>query len=359
MTTQVTTSLPIWLAGCTYDGNGGNDLRASGVAAFFYDQGIVTGSTIETLAGVIGGAGLAVSAGTGMTVNVQPGHFVVPCEPTPTSGAYASTLTSSATLTVQTADPSYSRIDAVCAYVQDNGNSSSYGAVEIITGTPASAPSAPSTPNTSIVLAYLTVPAAVTAVTSGMISDQRSFTTTTGGVLVAEVGSATGYKGQLAYDPGAGRFYHNNNISSATQMRVLPWNPVIVTRSSNFNFSGAETPVLSTTFTSDGYTDVEIFFKWPGVLSSRGSAYNFNTVFRMYIDNVQVDGYLTPDDQADGNIHSGGSWSYYTSGATGDTPAAGSHTVKVTCQNMSGNYSTSVYGFSNNKIILRVEPVAM
>jgi hypothetical protein len=365
MTTQVNTSMPVWLSGQTYDTTGGNDLRNSTITAFFYDQGIVNGSggapgtTVGVLGGVLGGAGLWVSPGTGMTVTVQPGSYVVPNTATPTAGGYASTLSSQATLTVQTADPSNPRIDLVVAYVYDNGDNTSFGAVEIITGVAASSPSAPAAPANSITLGQINVPAAATSITSAMITDLRTFTTAVGGILVAPKGSVVGYKGQLAYDPVAGYFYHNTNTSSARQMHVLPWEPVIVTRSANFQWNGSETTILSTTFTTDGYTDVEVFFKWPGVYSTRGGGSIYNCVFRMYIDNTQVDGYFTPNDPADGNAHSGGSWSYFTSSATGDTPAAGSHTAKVTCQNLSGNYTTGVYGISTNKQILRVEPVAM
>src|SRR5579884_2992987 len=127
MSTQVNTSLPLWLAGGTYDANGGNDLRNSGVSAYFYDQGPGAASNaISPLGGVVGGAGLWVYPGTGMSVQVKCGHFVVPNTNTPTAGAYVSTLSSNATLAVQTADPSNPRIDLVVAFVQDNGNSSSF-----------------------------------------------------------------------------------------------------------------------------------------------------------------------------------------------------------------------------------------
>jgi hypothetical protein len=360
MATSVTTSLPMWLTGCTYDADMGNDLRNSGVTAYFYDEGIVSGGgTIGVLGGVLGGAGLLVSPGTGMAVSVQPGSFVVPASATPTAGGYASTLSSTATLTVQTADPTNPRIDLIVAYVLDAGSSSSFGAVEIITGTAAPSPSAPSAPANSLTLAQLTVPATTTSITSGMLADERTYTTAVGGILVAPKGSVTGYTGQLAYDKASGSFYHNNNTSSATQMHVLPWTPVVATRSTNLTFSGSETSVLTCTFTADGYTDVEAFFKWPGLSSSRGSSYNFNAVFRMYIDSSQIDGIYTPQMVADGDTYCGSSWSYYTSSATGDTPSAGTHTLKVTCQNLTGSYSTTVTGLSTSKVILRVEPVAM
>lgn len=359
MATQVNTSLPMWLAGCTYDANSGNDLRNSSISAMFYDQGIAGGGgTIGVRGGVIGGSGLAVAAGTGMTVTVGPGHFVVPNSGTPTAGGYASTLSSTATLTVQTADPSNPRIDIVVAFVSDVGSSSSFGAVEIITGTAAPSPSAPSAPANSITLAQITVSAGATSITNSMIADVRPYTTATGGVLVATKGSVAGYAGQIAYDKQSGAFYHNNG-SSPAQMHVLPWEPVITTRSSDLTWNGSETTILTATFTSDGNTDVEAFFKWPAVYSTRGASNSFNVVFRMYIDSTQIDGLFTPDDAADGNPHSGGAWSYYTSPAIGDTPSSGTHTLKVTAQNLSGNYSTAVYGRSTNKIILRIEPVAM
>jgi hypothetical protein len=359
MATQVTTSLPMWLSGCTYDADSGNDLRNSFVTATFYDEGIVSGGgTIGVLGGVVGGSGLVVSAGTGMAVTVQPGSYVVPATATPTAGGYVSTLASQATLTVQTADPTNPRIDLVVAYVDDAGSSSSYGAIEIITGTAAPSPSAPSTPANSTTLGQLTIPATTTSITSGMITDQRTFTTTTGGILVAPVGSVTGYTGQLAFDKPSGRFYHNNNTSNATQIHVLPWEPVIVTTSSGPSWGGTEQTVLTTTITTDGYTDVEIFFKWAGTSSTRGSSYGFNVLLQMYIDSTVVDTLLTGYNIADTTTRSGGSWSYYTSSATGDTPSAGTHTVKVTATNHSGAYQTGMYAAANTKIILRIEPVA-
>lgn len=359
MATSVTTSLPMWLAGCTYDANGGNDLRNSGVTAYFYDQGIVTGSTIGVLGGVVGGAGLRISAATGMTVTVQPGSFVVPNSGTPTAGGYAATLASQATLTVQTADPSNPRIDIVVANVVDNGNNTSFGQVQIITGTPAPSPTVPSAPANSITLAQITVTAGASAITSGMISDTRPFTTTTGGVLRAPVGTVTGYSGQIAYDPASGRFYHNNNTSNATQLHILPWQAATVTAASNVTVTSSETTILSTNVTTDGYTDIEIFFKWPGLNASQTGSPSFNAQFNMYIGSSLVDSVYTAMATANANTQAGGAWSYYTSSATADTPSAGTHTVKVTCQRHFGSFNFAVAGFAASNILLRVKPVSM
>src|SRR5690242_15993302 len=150
MATSVNTSLPQWLTGCTYDSNSGNDLRNSSITAMFFDEGILTGTTIGVLGGVIGGAGLVVNPGTGMTVTVQPGSFVVPNSGTPTAGGYAATLVSQATLTVQASDPSNPRIDIVVANVVDNGNNTSFGQVQIITGVASPSPAVPTAPANSI-----------------------------------------------------------------------------------------------------------------------------------------------------------------------------------------------------------------
>ncbi|MGW2371654.1 hypothetical protein [Kitasatospora sp. NPDC001683] len=358
MATQVTTSVPLWLTGKTYDGSSGNDLRNSSVTAYFFDPGIVTSGSIGLLGGVIGGAGLLVSAGAGMTVSVQPGSYVVPNTATPTAGGYVSTLASSATLTVQTADPSNPRIDIIVAYVSDVGTSSSFGAVQIITGVAAATPSTPAAPANSITLSKLTVPAAATSITSGMLADQRPFTTTTGGILVAPKGTVTGYAGQIAWDKPSGSFYHNNN-AGAQQMKVLPWSPIINTLTSNFNWYGTETTVLSGTITTDGATDIQVLFKWGAVSSNNNGTPNFTVQFRMYIDSTVLDNYFTPNCPTDAGLYAGGSWSYFTSGATGDTPSAGTHTVKVTAQNMVGtNNWTTVVG-QNSRILLRVQPVTL
>lgn len=360
MATSVNTSLPLWLAGCTYDANGGNDLRNSGVGAYFYDQGIVTGNTVGMLGGVIGGSGLVVSPGTGMTVTVQPGHFAVPNSGTPTAGGYASTLTSLATLTVQTADPSNPRIDLVYAGVTDNGNNTSFGQVAILTGVAAPSPSVPTLPANAIPLGQVTVSAGASSITSGMIADVRPFTTTTGGVLVAAKGSVTGYLGQIAYDKASGSFYHNNNVSSATQLHVLPWQPVVTKRNTNITvgYTGQEVNVLTATVTTDGYTDIEIFFKVPAVSSAgvHGTTW-IRPEWRAYIDSTQVDTIYGPQIAADTTWQGGVSWSYFTSSATGDTPSAGTHTIKITVQDTVSGVGYNVQAAPGSNMVLRVEPV--
>jgi hypothetical protein len=363
MATSVTTSLPMWLTGCTYDGSSGNDLRNSGVSAYFYDPGITSSSTIGLRSGVIGGAGLFVSPGTGMNVAVQPGSFVVANSSNVVYGGYVSTLASQATLSVAAADPTNPRLDIIVAYVSDVGSSSSFGAVAIITGTAAPSPSAPSAPANSMILAQLSVPATTTTITSGLITDERTFTTTTGGVLIAPRGTVSGYSGQIAYDPSSGSHYHNNNTSSATQLKVLPWAPVMTKVTSPITISdSAEHTILTANITTDGYTDVEIFFKSPGVQSVTSHASTWiRAWYRLYIDSTLLDSYYAAEAAADTWIQAGVAWTYYTSPATGDTPSAGTHTLKVTITN--GLSSIPFYQFaasgSQASIILRAKPVSV
>ena len=357
MATSQTTSLPMWLAGCTYDGNSGTDLRNSMVTAMFYDQGIVSGNAIGVLGGVIGGAGLAVSAGSGMAVTVQPGSFVVPVTATPGNGGYCSTLAAQATFTVAAADPTNPRIDIVCASVVDNGNNTSYGEVQIITGTAAPSPSAPSAPSNSITLAQVAVPAGTSSVSSGNITDSRPFTTTTGGILVAAKGNVTGYPGQLAWDRASGSFYHNSNAGVA-QMRVLPWAPQVAVLNSAWTVPSTATAMLTVTITTDGKTDIRITSHISGL--SQATPATGQVAFTVKVDSAQVDetDLMTHSTDTASVAHAGFTSIYSTSSAAGDTPAAGTHTVTVNGTNSTGQ-TTIVQAAAGKLAYLRVEPVTL
>jgi hypothetical protein len=357
LTTSVTTSLPLWLAGCTYDGNAGTDLRNSMVTAMFYDVGIVAGGSgtqIGVLGGVIGGAGLVINAGSGMSVLVQPGSFVVPVTSNPTAGGYCSTLASQATLTVATADPSNPRIDVVAAYVNDTGTSGSSGAVEIITGTAAPTPTAPAAPANSIVLAQVLVPAGSSSVSQGNITDSRPFTTATGGILVAPKGTVTGYVGQLAYDKPSGSFYHNTNGGSFA-MQVLPWQAQVAVRNSDYVVPSGTSTMLSAGITTDGRTDIKITYHICGVYQATPTT--GQVIFNVAIDGTQLDeiDLMTHATDSAGISHSGFTSVYSTSSAAGDTPAAGAHTVTF---NTVTTETVSVRAAATRLAYLRVEPVS-
>lgn len=324
MATSMTTSIPLWLTGQTYDSNAGNDLRNSSVTANWLDTGAISGSTIGVRSGVTGGAGLGVTAASGMNVTVGAGSFVVAVTGSPASGGYQSTLPSSATLTVQTADPSNPRIDIVCAGVTDTGGSTSSGWVQIITGTAAASPAAPAAPANSIILARISVAKGATSITAAAISDVRPYTVTAGGVLPAARGSVGGYNGQLAYDAASGAFYHNARTGSQ-QARVLPFAPVTVTRTTSFAYPASPTTVLSANVTVDGATDLQITYH---VLSVAPSDGNENQIFHQIAvagTVIDVTAANVPADQ-EGALGSGFTSVTYTTSALG-RPAAGTRTV--------------------------------
>lgn len=357
MATSVNTSLPMWLTGCTYDGNSGNDLRNSMVTAMFYDPGIITSSTIGVRSGVVGGAGLFVQPGTGMQVLVQPGSYVVAASSSPINGAYVSTLASQAALTVQTADPTNSRIDLIVAVVSDTGTSASFGAVQIITGTPAPTPVAPSTPANSITLAQLTVPAAASSITSGMLADQRPFTTTTGGILRAAKGSVAGYNGQVAWDPSSGAFYHNS-ASGAQQLRTLPWSPVTLYNTTDtVSTSGAVVTVLSTTITTDGSTDIGVYVKGTGIYLSASHG-EFAGNLQVYIDSTLIDELVLFNTASDGVVRGGAAFTAYTNASQGTTPSAGTHTIYYKFQSLDASgVSVRLRGATISPNVMRVFPL--
>lgn len=366
MTTSVATSLPWALAGCTYDADSGNDLRNSTVSAIFYDPGPSgTGGTVSVAGGVLGGAGLLVQASSGMSITVDPGHFVVPNTANPAAGAYVSTLVSTATLTVAAADPTNPRIDIVVAYVDDAGDSESAGYVEIFEGTAAASPSAPAAPANSTTLARISVPANATSITSGDITTTRVFTCAVGGVPVAVKGTLLGYEGQLAFDPDAGCFYHNINGGDNTpypvQARLLPFAPVtagLTGGAYTLTTSAEQIPGLTATVTCDGLTDLKVTYHVGGFTGISTEACVITV--EVCIDGTVVDTTVTPELAASTSAQAGFTGIAYTGSATSNTPASGAHTVTVQAWSsaVSGS-SPQVHAFSGvpASAWMRVEPV--
>lgn len=363
MGTSATTSKPRWLAGVTYDGDGGNDLRCT-EAAYFFDQGInqSSPSVMGPLGGVLGGNGLNVLAAGGMTVTVNPGHFMVPNSGSATAGVYVASLVSSASLTLASADPSNPRIDLVVACVDDLGTSSSEGYVELVTGTASSSPSVPAAPANSITLAQIAVAANASTITQGNISDQRTYAVAAGGVLRAPKGSVVGYAGMIGFDPGSGVFYHNINSALGTALayplRTLPFAPVHLIMSGGSytlpDSSGTVVPGLSTTVTCDGLTDLKLTYHVAG-FTGITSASTYVAV-QVLVDGTVID-QTSLTLNATVNAQGGFTGIGYTSSVTSTTPSAAAHTVEV--QAWSNTGSPQIHGFSGlaAPAYLRVEPV--
>lgn len=355
MATVQNTAVPQWLTGMTYDGDSGNDLRLSGPGALLYDPGTAAGTSVATLAGVLGGGNaLKVVPGSGMAVLVRGGSFTLPSA-TPTAGPYTATLASQVTLTIAASDAVNPRIDLVCATVTDNGNSSSFGCVQVITGTPAVSPAAPATPANSIRLAYVTVPANSTVLTFANLQDLRPYTAASGGIITMPAANApAGYEGAYGHDPSVSRLYHNS-AAGPVQAHVLPWMPVTTAWNDGTPFHPVSntTVTASATFTCDGQTDVKVTVHVCGIAQTVPVTSEAQVITKL--DGSQIDftlQYLRSDDPS--GIGGHGFTSVYTTGSeTGDTPSAGTHTINI--------YSWVTNGGAGYKGTgkLRVEPVVL
>lgn len=92
-------------------------------------------------------------------------------------GPYMGYQDGTVNLTIAAADPTNPRKDIVYAAIQDAqySGSNNQPVLLVATGTAAPSPSAPTAPASAVVLAEILVPAGATSITSGDITDKRSF----------------------------------------------------------------------------------------------------------------------------------------------------------------------------------------
>lgn len=358
MATSVNLGYPIWLDGETFNGLIG---RSFDVAALTYQIG--TSSATAVLGGVLpsgGASALQVAAGSGMNITIAPGFCVVPNTTSSLYGGYRMGSTQQQTLTVAASDPTNPRIDLVCAQVTDTGTSSSFCQLELVAGTPAPSPSAPAAPSNSITLAQISVAAGASVINAGNITDQRTWTVPPGGILpVTSAGAApVGQNGAYVHDLTVGRLAHNG-ASGVKQTHLLPFAPVVVQATSNITTTGAETTILSATFTADGSTDVEVIYKWSDIYDPVSNLSNCYCNLNIYLDSSKIDIFVTaPITNAPPG--GGGCSMIRTSAALSTTPAAGSHTVtwKMQPLNNSGHAITLNAG-TGYPAQLIVQPVCL
>lgn len=362
MATSINVGFPIWLDGETFSGLIG---RSFDVAALTYQSG--SSSSTAVRGGVLpagGASALQVAASSGMNITVNPGFCVVPNSTSSLYGGYRFGLTSQGTLTVAASDPTNGRIDLVVAQVTDNGDATSFAQFELVTGTPAPSPAAPSAPSNSITLAQIVVGAGVSTITSGNITDQRTWTVPPGGILPVSAAAAapTGQNGAYVHDLAVGRLAHNGT-AGVKQTHLLPFSPATASLTADVSSTGAETTVLSVSVTTDGSTDIEVHYKWYacrdfGSGTSAVEAVHHN----LYIDATLVDVLATGVVLASNSLGGpgGGSGYYRTMGSLGTTPSAGTHTIawKFTPVNNSGD-SVHIQASSTTPALLVVKPVCL
>lgn len=329
--------------------------RTFDIASRVYNAGTATANQVPS--GVYPGNGaMAVTATSGMNIQVAAGYCCVANSTSSLQGGYVFGLMTSGLLTVAAADTTNPRIDLAVAYVNDLGDDSSSSYVAMVTGTASATPSAPSPPANSLILAQIAVAANVTSIVSGNITDERTYVVAPGGILpIASAAAAPAVPAsQFMYDLATGQLVQGTGTAgSVSLVSTLKWAPQSSYRTSSVTaaHAGTQTTIATVSVTTDGATDIEIFTKWPYITGSAAEM-----TLQVQIDGTQVDEVTT----ATGGT-GGGSSRYFTSAAQGTTPSAATHTVTWLFQAAGSGTSTSdgVYAASTAPAILKVSPVAV
>ncbi|MBO2461663.1 hypothetical protein [Actinomadura violacea] len=120
-----------------------------------------------------------------MKVTVEPGPVFINATSS-LGGMYACRNDAAYDVTVAAAHATLNRLDLVIARVYDavdDVGALNQFTIEVLTGTPAAAPSRPDMPQQSFALAELSITAGLTAVTNAKINDLRRLTVALGGIL--------------------------------------------------------------------------------------------------------------------------------------------------------------------------------
>lgn len=171
---RMTVRLPAWLQGGSYSAE--------------TDRSVVTG--LLSASSALGGRGgvryfsggefqVKASTPAGMSVDVTAGMAYVSGAYSSTQGTYTVVNDATFTTTITSAHPAYPRIDLVILEVLDlvYSGSSNLAQVRVVPGTAASVPSVPSVSTTNYIpLAQVFVPANVSGIVAGNITDMRTYT---------------------------------------------------------------------------------------------------------------------------------------------------------------------------------------
>jgi hypothetical protein len=362
MATSISTGCPLWVD--DVDMTSQLPFRQYDIGSRVYQAG--TSAACQVPGGVFPGLGdMQVTAAAGMAVSVEAGLCCVPSSVSALQGGYVFGLVNSATLDVAQSDPSSPRTDLVVARVYDNGDDTSFSDVEVFTGTPGAG--APSLPANSLLLATLTIPATITSVSAGTVTDGRTWVVAPGGILpiANQAAAPAAPASQLMFDMSLGQLVHGTGTAGSTAFITgLAWTPQIsyVTSNVTAGSGGALVTIASVSVTTNGSTDIEIFTKWTAMQSVFSSGNVIPVNLLTYIDGVLADTVTVYDQSYSSgsfNLGPGGSARYFTSAAAGNTPSAATHTVTWKFQATGAHTSTSdaLIASSSGPAILRVAPV--
>lgn len=178
----------------------------------------IAGGTTRTSGGVhpaLGTGMIVTQNGTpNMSVNVGAGAAFLEGSEGANQGMYGVRAGTVTNLAIATAPGTgLSRIDKVCAKVQDSAYSGAVDAwsLVVVTGTAAASPTPPAAPNNSLVLAQINVGANVTSIVTANITDTRRFLAAVGGNTACTINS----RPFNLYD-GLSTFEYDTNLFSWT-----------------------------------------------------------------------------------------------------------------------------------------------
>jgi hypothetical protein len=333
-----------------------------------------TASAVAPLGGVFTGLSTAmkVTPGTGLSVLVNAGYCAVP-HPTQGHGVYLFGTMVQETLTIASNSSGNPRIDIVVAQVNDLGTSGSNCTVAVVTGTAASSPVAPPTPAASLLLAQVAVANGASSLSSGNITDERTWTAPPGGVIpVASAAASPAFPvTQLVYDQatsslcqGTGTAGSLDSVSflQAGTMTIVntstgsqgqtpgtptsdPWGIGYGQIGSGGGKDGGGRPStdgtaaseIKVTFTADGTSDYELAYQWGASVPAEAWVPASNVTagqvsYLLYLDGTLVDTVVQFLSDSPLAAAGAGTASWYSSAALGTTPSAGSHTATLSVE---------------------------
>lgn len=201
-----------------------------------------------------------------MGITVDIGTAYVPGSEATGQGLYACVNSTSTNVAVTAAHASLGRIDIVVFRVYDTQYSGALNqcALEVIAGTPSASPVAPAAPNNSLVLANITVGAAVTSIVNANIADKRAYIPTgiTTVETFADLSLIIAWDGSMAFVRNEDTLYtYNSGTWTRDYRRGTPV---------GFVASATATGAIGTTET--------IFLSCPS------ATYKANTAYRLTIE---------------------------------------------------------------------------
>jgi hypothetical protein len=205
----------------------------------FLEEGVVSGFAVSQYSG-----------GANMSVDIAAGIALI--EITNTNVAHGKTYktwfenTATVTKAITTADPTNPRKDRVVLRIDvstnPDANAANIAVIEVLAGTPAGSPSAPAEPANAITLAIIDIPASDTTISTGQITDSRTYVQMDSAVL-ADIARES----KITAIHNGGPFYAVATGSSNAYAVTITTNATAYTAGQRFTFKANFTNTASAT----------------------------------------------------------------------------------------------------------------